>query len=155
MSFCDRKFESCISSNNGWFTNFLLNTYDKMLPKSIWVRRFTDLPKLSMYIAASIYHLAFWALFIYLIIISYYHGVRDSWLSFDKSSGDCDEVRVPITGVFEADYNGNWESSELYDQSRAVYRIDLKSYRRGEKEFARDVTYLDSIVDTVGTKVNE
>jgi hypothetical protein len=153
MSFCDRKCESCISSNNGWFTNFILNTYDKLLPTSIWVRRFNELPKLTMYMATTIYQLAFWGIFFYLVVTSYYHGVRDSWLSRDQSSGDCDEVIAMVSGTFSADYNGNWDSSEFYDRSRAVYGIDLRSYSRGSTEFASDVSYIDNVIGAVGDKV--
>ena len=154
MSFCDRKFENCLSGHNGWFTNFILNTYDKLLPTSIWVRHFKELPKLTMYIMATIYHLAFWGVFLYFAVTSYYHGVRHSWLSYDKSSGDCDEVAPPITGTFRADYNGNWESSDLFDASRTVYEVDFKSYSRGSDEFERDIAAIDLDVEAVGAKVS-
>lgn len=154
MSFCDRKFENCLSGHNGWFTSFILNTYDKLLPTSIWVRHFKDLPKLTMYIMASIYHLAFWGAFLYFAVTSYYHGIRDSWLSYDKSSGDCDEISSAVTGRFSADYNGNWDSSDQFDASRAVYAVDFKSYSRGSDEFDRDIAVIDQEIEAIGEKVS-
>lgn len=153
MSYCDRKFENCLSEQRGWLSGCILNTYEKLLPTSMWVRRFNELPKLTMYICTTIYHLVFWGLFLYLAVTAYYHGVRDSWLSHDKSSGDCDEVSVALTGRFKADYNGNWESSPRYDDSRAVYAVQFSSYSRSGDELARDIARIDQAVDAVGEKV--
>lgn len=153
MSFFDRKFENCLSGHHGWFASFVLNTYDKLMPQSIWVRHFKDLPKLTMYIMATLYQLAFWGIFLYFAVTSYYHGVRHSWLSFDKSSGDCDEIAAVITGQFRADYNGNWESSELFEASRAIYSAQFKSYSRGTSAFEADVAEIDAVVDATGNKV--
>lgn len=74
-------------------------------------------------------------------------------MSTDENSGDCDAVAGVVSGKFRADYYGNWDSSPNYDDSRAVYEVDFKSYRKSPSQLAGDIADIEAIVDAVGEKV--
>jgi hypothetical protein len=68
-----------------WYYNYALNTLEKMIPTSMWLVDFKDLPNsVWLYTCTIIYLGAFWSVFLYFCIDGYNSGVNDSYISYDK-----------------------------------------------------------------------
>jgi len=115
--------------------NTVLNTFDKMLPTSFFLKDFKSLPTTSMYLTAGLFNLGYIIAFMYFIITAYDSGVTDSYISFDQESGDCVEVASSTTGNFLADMAGQWETSPKFDASRALYGTDFLAYSHTNAEY--------------------
>jgi len=124
------------SEKRSWFSNTFLNTIDKMLPTSFFLKDFKSLPTTSLYITALLFNLAYAVAFLNFIITSYDSGVSDSYISLDPESGDCSEVPSTTTGTFKIDMSGNWETSVKYDASRALYGTDFLAYAHTNEEYS-------------------
>lgn len=124
-----------LNNNRHWFINFLLNTFDKMIPESTWVKDFHDLPGITMYISAFLFNLVWWSIFIYFVSTSYISGVTDTFISLDSSSGDCKEVPFTLTGTYLADKSGHWENNKNFDDSSAIYRAEFLSFESSTKHY--------------------
>jgi len=147
---CEEKFNNfLLNDKRGWWTNFGLNTFDKMIPESMLVKDFKDLPSFPMYLAAAIFNLVWWAVFLYFIITAYQSGVTDTYISFDEESGDCSEVPFTVTGNYLADSSGHWESNKKYNDATALYEADFLSFE------STNAQYKKTFAETISNELNE
>ena len=76
-------------------------------------------------------------MFFYLVFAAYQQFRKVKFLSLSELQGeaDCEEVPLPISGVFLADNNGNWEGQNDFDYSRALYGFEFNRLETTESAF--------------------
>ena len=149
----EEKVEKFLARNDRtWFQNFLLNTFDKGLPESLWLRQFTDLPPFYLYFAAGLFNLAFWTVFFFFVVRTYDSGVHDSYISLDPDSGDCKEVPRVFTGSYLGDTAGHWDTDDRFDVDQSLYKADFLGYQRTTSEFQADMATISADILQLGER---
>jgi hypothetical protein len=76
--------------------------------------------------------IAFGFMVTYLIVLVYssvvgFNQLRDeAFLSADIYAGDCDEVPLALTSVYEADSQGLWDTENGYVPTKSMYALDMR-----------------------------
>lgn len=117
------------------FKDWVLEKLDEMFVKSLPMDAIRDLPPVYMYVVGVVVQIVALYLFVVFIIQGYNQGVSQQYISLQSNNGVCETVPAPITGTFLADTSGNWQSSSLFDYTKASYlfqfqdlRLDASSY---------------------------
>jgi hypothetical protein len=77
--------------------------------ENVPVESIKNYPRKSLFIFGVIAYSVILGLWIYFFIVGYEAELRSTYISFDKSAGVCNEVALPITGVFLASRDAKWE----------------------------------------------
>lgn len=110
LTFIEKKWEQfMLDDDRHWLINFVLSTFDKMIPESGWVKEFGEIPSFPMYFMAVLFNAMWWTCVGYFFITSYISGRTDTFISLQKDAGDCKEVPFTLNGDFLVDSSGHWE----------------------------------------------
>jgi hypothetical protein len=104
--------------------------YLKMAPESI-----AKLPYPSNVLAMGFMHGATLGVFIWCSIYSYYDDSTSSYISFDSSSGICQQLNKNVTSVFLADSYGVWSSSAAFQYKLASYKLSMTAWTSDDAAF--------------------
>lgn len=66
-------------------------------------------------------YMLFLGVFAFFLYTSYTNSVEQAFVALDKSSGDCHEVPIAVSGTFLADRQGNWVNTPAFSYFQAAY----------------------------------
>jgi hypothetical protein len=93
----------------GFIARVATDTFVENVP----VESIKNYPRKSLLIFGIISYSVILALWVYFFVVGYEASVRQTFISFDRSSGICQQVAQPITGVFLASRDAKWEGKFL------------------------------------------
>lgn len=74
-------------------------------------------------------YMLFFAVFAFFLYTSYTNSVDQAFVALDKSSGDCHEVPIAVSGTFLADRQGNWVNTPAFSYFEAAYAFSFSGLR--------------------------
>ncbi len=75
------------------------------------------------------------AMFLSFFISGVENAKNASFLSLDKTAGDCSDVKISISDSFYIDYNGYWSTSPDYEESKATFLIQFIGVEMNQDEY--------------------
>jgi hypothetical protein len=95
-----------------------------------------DLPSFHAFTLGSFIYTISLASFVTFIVFGYLQDRSSKFLAVTSDSGECVSVPKTVSGQFLADVNGEWEGSEDFTYSKAIYRFNLPNYAGNNEEYA-------------------
>ncbi len=84
------------------------------------------------------------AMFLSFFITGIDNAKSATFLSLDKTAGDCEDVKITISDTFYVDYNGYWSTSPDYDESTAMIQLQFIGVEMNQDEYnslIKDIIY--------------
>jgi hypothetical protein len=95
-----------------------------------------DLPSFHAFTLGSFIYTISIAAFVTFIVVGYLQDRSSRFLALTSDSGECKPVPKTVSGQFLADVNGEWEGSDKFIYSKAIYRFTLPNYEGTNQEYA-------------------
>jgi hypothetical protein len=125
-----RKFENNLASSKyvGWIYQYWVKSLpsDLRLSKSL---RNVRLP-LGLFVQFSAL-----AMFLFFFISGIETSKKASFLSLDKTAGDCSDVKITISDTFTVDYDGYWSTSVNYMENKAIFDVQFVNVEMNQNEY--------------------
>ena len=134
-----RNCEDTISNNK--YIGWIYQSWIGSLPSEIRLSKSLRNVRLPL---GLIIQLASLSMFLYFFISGIETTKNASFLSLDKTAGDCDDVKISISDTYFVDYNGYWSTSPDYDDSKATFKVQFVSVEMNDDEythFTKNVIY--------------
>lgn len=109
-----------------------------------------DLPSFHAFTLGSFIYTISLASFVTFIVFGYLQDRSSRFLAVTPDSGECISVPKPVSGQFLADVNGEWEGSEDFVYTRAIYQFTLPNYAGNNKEYASMIDGAMQAADAMG-----
>lgn len=108
-----------------WLISYVTRRANEVYVENIPDESIKGLPTMYMYIMGALAYAAVAVTFCYFAYTVYQSGITSRFLSLDPTSGNCIDVKKPITANFIADKNGVWLGDDGFDYSRAWYKFNM------------------------------
>lgn len=134
-----RKLEDYFSKNK--YTSSIYQFWKKSLPDDLRLSKSLRNVRLPIGVFVQLCGLG---MFLTFLLIGINTAKNASFLSLDKTAGDCDDVKITISATYYVDYNGYWSTTTDFDDSKEVFRIDFLNVQINQDEythFTKEVLY--------------
>ena len=88
--------------------------------------------------------------FFYFVGTAYKQGRTSSFISLEKSSGDCTEIPFAVYGEFYGDMNGNWFTDVKFNDIDATFKAGFHGFEATRPQYAETVKALSADLKRVG-----
>ena len=107
---------------------------------------FNELPTMFKWSSFSLWNLFFLIMAVCLFQSGYVKDRTNSFITLDKTAGDCSEVTQTITGEFLSDANGKWNTNPSFKFSLAQYTVSLLGLTYTTEQWAENMKEIESNV---------
>lgn len=80
--------------------------------------------------------------------IGYSNDQSGSYVSFDPTSGSCNQKPYEITNSYELDLNGIWDSSKSYKQSKSIMTYHFERFSKTTDQYANFIVKMQHAVNS-------
>jgi hypothetical protein len=88
--------------------------------------------------------------FFYFVDTAYKQGRTSSFISLEKSSGDCTEVPFSVFGEFYGDMRGNWYTNVKFSDIDATFKAGFHGFEATRPQYAETIKALAADLKRVG-----
>jgi hypothetical protein len=134
-----RNFEDYLSSSK--YIGTIYQSWVKSLPSDLRLSKSLRNVRLPIGLIVQFSALA---MFLFFFITGIETSQNASFLSLDKTAGDCSDVKISISDTFYVDYNGYWSTSPYYDESTAMIQLQFIGVEMNQDEYnslIKDIIY--------------
>lgn len=134
-----RNCEDTLSNNQ--YIGWIYQSWIGSLPSELRLSKSLRNVRLPM---GLLFQIASFSMFLYFFISGIETTKNASFLSLDKTAGDCNDVKISISDTYFVDYNGYWSTSPDYEDSKATFKVQFVGVEMNEDEythFTKNVLY--------------
>lgn len=134
-----RNCEDALSNNK--YIGWIYQSWIGSLPSELRLSKSLRNVRLPM---GLMIQLASLSMFLYFFISGIETSKNASFLSLDKTAGDCNDVKISISDTYFVDYQGHWSTSPDYDDSKATFKVQFVGVEMNNdeyKDFTKNVLY--------------
>ncbi len=125
-----RKLEDTISNNK--YIGSIYQSWVKSLPSELRLSKALRNVRLPI---GLIIQLSSLGMFLSFFIMGIENAKSATFLSLDKTAGDCEDVKISISDTYYVDYNGYWSSSPDYDDSKSTFLVQFIGVEMNQNEY--------------------
>lgn len=125
-----RYIEDVLAENK--YTSSIYQFWKKSLPDELRLSKSLRNVRLPIGIFVQLCGMGMFLTFLLMGINTAKHA---SFLSLDKTAGNCNDVKIQISDIYTVDYNGYWSTSPDYDDSMSIFEIKFIGVEMNNEEY--------------------